>query len=529
MQCGYTCRSGRTGTVISAGAWQNGRPILAWSSAGFLVSRQADLQELKGSDVMLFTEYRNEPFSDFNQKDNADGYRAALKQVAEKLGQDWPLVIGGEKVETGNWLESFDPGKKDRLVGRAAAGGEKEIERAFDAAQEAFRVWSAFSMEDRSRALMRLAAIMRRRKAELSAWLTYEAGKNWAEADGDVAEAIDFVEYYAREALKLDGPLLAAALEGEENTTYLKPLGTGVAIPPWNFPFAIMVGTAIGPVAVGNTIIVKPSPNTPIIALKFMELVEEAGFPPGVVNVLTGFDADLGDALVDNVRTKFINFTGSVSTGLRIHERAIKLQPGQNFIKKVYTGMGGKDAILVDATADLHLAADAVVASAFGFNGQKCSAASRLITVPEIHEELLEKVVERAKALSVGHAEENHPVGAVINERQFDSILKYVETGKQEGAKLVLGGEAGPDGGWYIKPTIFDDVKPTATIACEEIFGPVLAVMPARDFDHAIELFNSTRYALTGGICSRSAERLNRARRELEIGRAACRESPERP
>src|SRR5690625_1110913 len=467
---------------------------------------------------MLFSEYRNEPFSDFTVEDNADEYRAALKQVEGELGRDWPLVIGGQHTETGKWLDSYDPGSKERLLGRAAAGGEKEIEAAFDAAGAAFRVWSEFSMADRSRALMRLAAIMRRRKREFSAWLTFEAGKNWAEADGDVAEAIDFVEYYAREALKLDGPRLAAALDGEENTTYLKPLGTGVAISPWNFPFAIMVGTAIGPVAVGNTIIVKPSPNTPLIALKFMELVEEAGFPPGVVNVLTGFDADLGDALVDNVRTKFINFTGSVSTGLRIHERAIKLQPGQNFIKKVYTGMGGKDAILVDATADLHLAADAVVASAFGFNGQKCSAASRLITVPEIHEELLEKVVERAKALSVGHAEENHPVGAVINERQFDSILKYVETGKQEGAKLVLGGEAGPDGGWYIKPTIFDDVKPTATIACEEIFGPVLAVMPARDFDHGIEIFNSTDYALTGGFISRNAERLNRARRELECG-----------
>jgi len=466
---------------------------------------------------MLFEEYRNEPFSDFTDARVTDEYRAALAAVEKELGQDYPLVIGGEEVTTGNWIESFDPGEKDRLLGRAAAAGSREIEKAYDAAEAAFRTWSAFTMEDRARALMRLAAVMRRRKRKLSAWLTFEAGKNWAEADGDVAEAIDFVEYYARQSLKLAEPVNTAGLPGEENTTYLKPIGTGVAIPPWNFPLAIMVGTAIGPAAVGNTMIIKPSPNTPLIAGEFMRCVAEAGFPPGVLNLLTGTDEELGDALVDNVRTRFINFTGSVGTGLRIHQRAAELQPGQNFIKKVYAEMGGKDAIIVDETADLDLAADAAVASAFGFNGQKCSAASRLITVPEIHDELLEKVLERTRQLSVGHASENADVGAVISERQFDSIMRYIETGKQE-AKLLLGGEAAEGNGWYIKPTVFDDVKPSATIACEEIFGPVLAVMPARDFDHAIELFNSTRYALTGGICSRSAERLNRARRELEVG-----------
>lgn len=466
---------------------------------------------------MLFERYRNEPFSDFSDAATAASYRAALAAVEAQLGRDWPLVIGDSRPETGEWLESFDPGKSDRLVGRAAAAGAAHIERAFDAAEAAFKVWSAVSMADRSRALMRLAAIMRRRKFELAALLTFEAGKNWAEADGDVAEAIDFVEYYAREALKLDGPVNVAGLPCEENTTYLKPLGTGVVIPPWNFPLAILVGTAIGPVAVGNTVIIKPSPNTPVIAGRFMELVAEAGFPAGVLNLLTGTDAVLGDALVDNVRARFINFTGSVNTGLRIHERAARLQPGQRFIKKVYAEMGGKDAIIVDETADLDLAADAVVASAFGFAGQKCSAASRLITVPQIHDELMEKVVERTRALSVGHAADNADVGAVISERQLNSIMKYIGSGRQE-ARLVLGGGRASEDGWFIEPTIFDDVKQSATIACEEIFGPVLAVMPARDFDHAIELFNSTSYALTGGICSRDAERLNRARRELEVG-----------
>lgn len=466
---------------------------------------------------MLFEEYYNEPFRDFTDQAEADDYRATLDSVRAELGRDWPLIIGGKEVTTGNWIESYDPGQKDRLVGRAAAAGVNEIEKAFDAAGEAYKVWSKFSMEDRARAVMRLSAIMRRRKSELSAWLTFESGKNWAEADGDVAEAIDFLEYYAREALFLDGPAHVAGLPGEENTTYYRPLGTGVAIPPWNFPLAIMVGTAVGPAVVGNTMIVKPSPNTPIIAGKFMECVAEAGFPPGVINLLSGTDADLGDALVDNVRTRFINFTGSVNTGLRIHERAAQLQPGQRFLKKVYAEMGGKDAMIVDETADLDLAAEAVVASAFGFNGQKCSAASRLITVPEIHEELLQKIVALTEKLSQGHAAENANVGAVINEKQFDSIMRYIEIGKME-ATLVTGGERAEGDGWFIKPTIFDDVKQSATIACEEIFGPVLAVMPARDFDHAIELFNSTSYALTGGICSRSAERLNRAREELECG-----------
>jgi 1-pyrroline-5-carboxylate dehydrogenase len=294
-------------------------------------------------------------------------------------------------------------------------------------------------------------------------------------------------------------------------------MGVGVVIPPWNFPFAIMVGTAIGPVVVGNTVIVKPSPNTPVIAAKFMECVREAGFPAGVINLLTGRDADLGDALVDHPRTRFINFTGSVSTGLRIHERAAKLQPGQAFLKKVYAEMGGKDALIVDETADLDEAAAAAVTSAFGFQGQKCSALSRLIVVEEVHDALVDKVVALAGSLSVGPAEENHAVGAVINEQQFNRILGYIETGKQE-AKLVLGGGQAREGGWYVEPTIFTDVARSATIACEEIFGPVLAVQKARDFDHALELANSSTYALTGGVMSRERARLDQARREFQAG-----------
>jgi 1-pyrroline-5-carboxylate dehydrogenase len=466
---------------------------------------------------MLFEPYRNEPFTDFTRPEAQEAYRQALARVQSELGRDYPLILDGKEVTTGAWIESFNPGRSEQLVGRSAAAGEREIDQAFDAAGTAFSSWSRLEMADRSRALMKLAAVIRRRKTELSAWLTVESGKNWAEADGDVAEAIDFVEYYAREALLLARPLRTHDYAGEENTTTLIPMGVGVVIPPWNFPFAIMVGTAIGPVAVGNTVIVKPSPNTPVIAFKFMECIREAGFPDGVINLLTGRDADLGDALVDHPRTRFINFTGSVNTGLRIHERAAKLQPGQAFLKKVYAEMGGKDALIVDETADLDEAAAAVVTSAFGFQGQKCSALSRLIVVEEVHDALLEKVIARAGELSVGPAEENHAVGAVINEQQFNRILGYVETGKQE-AKLVLGGKRAAEGGWYIEPTIFTDVPRSATIACEEIFGPVVAVQKARDFDHALELANSSTYALTGGVMSRSRARLDQARQEFQAG-----------
>lgn len=466
---------------------------------------------------MLFSPYDNEPFTDFGVPANADAYRQALEEARAGLGRDWPLVIGGERIVTGSWLESHDPGDAATLVGRAAAAGPAEINRAFAAAEGAFPGWAGLAMADRSRALMRLAAVLRRHKAELSAYLTLESGKNWAEADADVAEAIDFVEYYARDALNLVAPVHAAGLPGEENTTTLRPMGTGVAIPPWNFPLAILVGTAIGPVAVGNTIIVKPSPNTPVIAGKFMECLDEAGFPPGVVNLLTGTDADLGDALVDDARTRFINFTGSVGIGLRIHERAARPAPGQNFIKKVYAEMGGKDAMIVDETADLEAAAAAAVASAFGFQGQKCSALSRLVVVDAVHDQLLDLVVERAAALEVGPAAGNFPVGPVINERQFEKILEYIGIGRDEG-RVVLGGERARDGGWYIKPTIIADVAPDARVASEEIFGPVLAVVRARDFDHALEIVNDSPYALTGGVFSNDRHRLARARAEYQAG-----------
>ncbi|MBA2666197.1 MAG: L-glutamate gamma-semialdehyde dehydrogenase [Trueperaceae bacterium] len=468
---------------------------------------------------MAFEPYRNEPFTDFADPAAAAAYRDALEEVRGRLGRRWPLVIGGERVETGRWLQSFDPCDPTVVVGEVAMAGPDEIERAMTAATAAYTTWSRWPMLSRARALVRLAAIMRRRKLEFCAWETFEAAKNWREADADVAEAIDFLEYYARESLALAAPLRTHAWPGEENITTLQPLGVGVVIPPWNFLLAILVGTVAAPLVVGNTIVVKPSPATPVIAGLFMECVEEAGLPAGVINLLTGADEDLGDALVDDPRTRFINFTGSIPTGTRIHERAAKIQPGQRFVKRTMLEMGGKDALIVDETADLELAAESVVGSAFSFNGQKCSALSRLIVVDDVHDDLMERVLTRARTLTIGRATENADVTAVITERQFDRIGAYLEAAPSQG-RVVLGGSPakGAGAGWFIEPTIVDDVPADAPIACEEVFGPVLAVIRARDFEHAVEIFNSVDYGLTGGLISRSRDRIERARTELQAG-----------
>ncbi len=466
---------------------------------------------------MLFEPYQNEPFADFSDPATLTRFQKTLEAVRAQLGKDYPLIIGGEHVTTGEYLESRDPSRKERLVGRATKAGPREIELAMDAAWEAYKGWSQWSMEDRARVLIKLAAIMRRRREELAAWEVFEASKNYLEAIGDVAEGIDFCEYYARTALALAQPLHSYSHPGEENTTVYQPMGAGLVIPPWNFLLAILVGTTVGPVVVGNTVVVKPSPSTPIIAAKFMEMVAEAGFPPGVINLLTGDDAVLGDALVDHPRTRFINFTGSVATGTRIHERAAKVQPGQSWLKRTFLEMGGKDALIVDETADLELAAQAAVVGAFGFQGQKCSAMSRLIVVDEVHDQLVERVKALTEKLTVGPADENPDVAAVINERQYRKILGYIEAGKAE-ARLVTGGLPADGDGWFIKPTVFADVPVGASIACDEIFGPVMAVLRARDFGHALEIANSSVYALTGGVFSRSRENLTRARAEFEVG-----------
>jgi 1-pyrroline-5-carboxylate dehydrogenase len=466
----------------------------------------------------VFEPYFPTPYSDFTDPARRAAYELALAGVGKTLGRSHRLVIDGEAVDTGHAITSVNPARPDQVVGEIAAADAATAEAALDAAWAAFPAWSGLDAVSRARYGLKLAAIMRRRLFELAALQTYEAGKNWAEAEADVAEAVDFVEYYARQAVELGRPLDVVQVPGEENESHLIPIGAGVAIPPWNFPLAILVGMVMGPVLAGNTVVCKPASNTPIIGSRWMDMVVEAGFPPGVINYVPGAGGEIGDLLVDHPRTRFINFTGSKEVGLRIAGRAAVVHEGQRWLKRAYMEMGGKDAMIVDETADLEAAVTDALRSAFGFQGQKCSAASRLILVDAVHDEVLERVTEGAAALEVGPPDENHPVGPVISAAQHGSILEEIDRGKGE-AKLVTGGSPiDRDGGWYIEPTVFAEVPPDARLAQHEIFGPVLSVIRAGDFDEALDIANGTEFGLTGGLYSNDRERIERARREFHVG-----------
>lgn len=360
--------------------------------------------------------------------------------------------------------------------------------------------------------------MLRRRKHEFSAWMTFEAGKTRAEADADTAEAIDFMEFYAREMQRLNQPQPLTIMEEEENELYYVPLGVGIVIPPWNFPLAIMVGMTTASIVAGNTVVLKPASTTPVIAAKFIELLEEAGLPAGVVNFLPSPGEEVGDYLVDHHLTRFISFTGSRDVGLRINERAARTNPGQKWIKRVIAEMGGKDTIVVDDDADLELAADAITASAFGFSGQKCSACSRAIIHEDVYDEVLNKVIERTRQLTLGNpAELATNMGPVIDQKAYRKVQEYIEIGKQEG-RLVLGGNTGDPNGYFIEPTIFADVDSMARVSQEEIFGPVVAFTKATSFEEALTFANNTEYGLTGAVITNNRVNLEKARREFFVG-----------
>ncbi|MFZ5450119.1 MAG: L-glutamate gamma-semialdehyde dehydrogenase [Thermodesulfobacteriota bacterium] len=462
--------------------------------------------------------FANEPLTDFSDPASSAAYREALAQVRRQLGRHGHLIADGKQVDTGKRIVSINPARPKEIVGTAAAAAPDHADLALEAAWKAFPAWAGRGVADRAALLVKLAAEMRRRKLILAAWETLEGSKNWVEADADVAEAIDFCEYYARQALEFAKPLPVHPFPGEINQSWLQPLGAGVVLAPWNFPLAILVGMVIGPVAAGNTVVVKPSSYTPLVGSVFMEIAASVGFPPGVINFLPGMGNEVGDYLVDHPRTRFINFTGSREVGVRIMARAAQIHPGQQWLKRVYTELGGKDAVVIDETADLDAAIPEVIKSAFGFQGQKCSAASRLIVAAEVYEEVLERLAAAVKDIQVGPAEENFPVGAMISEAQHKMILTEIERGKGEGRLIVGGQPIDRDGGYYIAPTVFADVIPSARLAQQEIFGPVLAVIRAADFDEAVSIFNGTEYGLTGGLFSRSRDRLDRAKREFNVG-----------
>jgi 1-pyrroline-5-carboxylate dehydrogenase len=466
-------------------------------------------------------EFRNEPFTDFSQPANAEAMRAAIEKVRGELGREYPIVIDGEKIALESKFNSVNPARKDEIVGVFSEGDSNTelVEKAITAATKAFRSWRNVPAAERADYLFKIADLMRQRKHELSAWMVFEVSKTWAEADGDTAEAIDFCEFYGREMLRWADEQPVTPYPGEKNRFEYIPLGVGAVIPPWNFPLAIMAGMTMAAVVAGNTVVLKPSSDSPTIAAKFIEIVEEAGMPAGVVNFISG-SAKTGEAMVTHPKTRFISFTGSKGVGLHINEEAAKTRPGQIWIKRVVAEMGGKDAIVVaDDAADLDAVASGVVSAAFGYQGQKCSACSRLIVDEKVHDQLMEKVVALTKNLKIGLPTDGDTnVAAVINKRSFDNTLGYIKKGVDEGGNVLTGGSGDDSNGYYIEPTIIDDVKPGATIEQEEIFAPVLAVIKARDFDHALEIANDTEFGLTGALYSASQERLDRAQREFHVG-----------
>jgi 1-pyrroline-5-carboxylate dehydrogenase len=462
--------------------------------------------------------YKNEEYLDWSDERNVAAMQAALRDVGSRLGRNYPAIIGGKRVETDGEIVSVNPANPSEVVGRTASATEREADMALESATSTFETWSRTSAEARARILLRASAIMKRRRFELLAWEAYEGGKPWAEADAQVAEAIDFLEYYAREMLRLKDGVEIYAIPGEESRYSYQAMGVGVVIAPWNFPTAILTGMSSAAIVTGNTVIMKPSEFTPVIGAVVAEIFEEAGLPEGVLNYLPGYGSEVGDYLVGDARTRFISFTGSMATGLRINELAARQIENQRWVKRVIAEMGGKDAMVIDDSADPDSAAADIVKSAYGYSGQKCSAASRAIVHADIYDEVLGKVVRNARALKIGGPESaDVNVGPVISEPQFEKVSSYVDAGKQEGDR-VLGDDPGdPEGGYFVSPTIFE-VGQDARVAREEIFGPVLSVIKASDFDEALRFANDSPYGLTGGVYSRNRDNLERARREFKAG-----------
>jgi 1-pyrroline-5-carboxylate dehydrogenase len=463
-------------------------------------------------------EFTNEAFVDFSRPENKAAMEAALAKVKAEFGKEYPMYIGGEKVYTTAKMSSTNPSHPSEVIGVFQAGTKDSADAAVEAAWKAFETWKKVPAEDRAECLFRAAKIVRDRKFEISAWICYEVGKSWAEADGDTAETIDFLEFYAREMLRLAGPQAVTPMKGEKNFMVYIPLGVGAAIPPWNFPAAIATGMAVAALVTGNTVVLKPSEEATIVASKMVEILYEAGIPKGALNLVTGAGEIVGDALVKNPKTRFITFTGSKEVGLVISEAAGKKSPGQIWIKRAVLEMGGKDAVIVDEEADVDSAVEGVAQAAFGYQGQKCSACSRAIVSEKVYDAFVQKMVDRAKKVTVGPSEDpKNYMGPVASKTALETVLGYIDVGKKEGCVLV-GGDRAPGDGYFVQATVIADVDPKARIAQEEIFGPVLAVIKARDFDHALEIANGTEFGLTGGVYSKNPQKLEKARESFHVG-----------
>ncbi|MFG0331726.1 MAG: L-glutamate gamma-semialdehyde dehydrogenase [Maioricimonas sp. JB049] len=463
--------------------------------------------------------FQNEPHTDFSKAANREAMQEALEEVASELGGEYPLVIDGKAIDTRSEIISRNPSKKDQVVGTAASASADHAEDAIEAARRAFRQWSKVSADHRAEYLELIAAEMRNRRFELASWMVYECGKPWDEADADVAEAIDFCMYYAACMRELGVPL-QCDYPGEENSYWYRARGVAVVIAPWNFPLAILTGMTAAALVAGNTVIMKPAEQSPVIAAKLMEIIRDAGIPDGVVAYLPGVGEEVGPALVGSPDVDIIAFTGSREVGLSINRLASETDPRQTSVKRVIAEMGGKNAIIVDEDADLDEAVLGVVQSAFGYSGQKCSACSRVIVLDAAYDAFLERLKNAVESLKVGPAEmPGTDVGPVIEEEAFERINDYISIGNDECTPVASQDVSKlARQGFFVGPHVFADVEPDSRLAQDEIFGPVLSVLRADDLDEAFEIANGTSYALTGGIFSRSPENLERARHELFVG-----------
>jgi 1-pyrroline-5-carboxylate dehydrogenase len=464
--------------------------------------------------------YKTEPLLDMTRCEHIQTYQQHIQDIESKLGKHYDLIIDGKRIKTHVMYTSLNPANKKEIIGTISQASQKEVDLALDAALKRFETWKVSSPKMRADVLFKAASIIRKRKFEFSAFMTKEAGKSYVEADADTAEAIDFLEYYGRQMLdilEVDKKVLSRR-DIERNEFGYIPLGVGAIITPWNFPLAILAGMTCAAIVTGNTVLLKPALTTQVIAYKFMEVLEEAGLPHGVVNFVPGKADEVGEYLVSHPSIRFISFTGSKKVGIHIYEKAAIVHKRQKWLKRVIAEMGGKDAIIVDNDADLDFASDAIVKSAFGFSGQKCSACSRAIIHQDVYEEMMTKIVEKTKQLKMGDPKDPHTfIGPVNDQVAFDKIKEYIEIGRKEGV-LVTGGHCDDNTGYFIEPTVFRDLDPSSRMMQEEIFGPVLGITKANDFKHAIEIANNTEYGLTGAVITNNREHIELAKRDFHVG-----------
>lgn len=463
-------------------------------------------------------EFKNEVFLDFTDPIIEKKQKKALLSVRANFGKEYPNFINGKAVKTTAKTISLNPANTDETIGIFQKSGKDDAETAMQAAQKAFETWKFVPVKKRAEFLFKAANIIRKRRLEINAWMISEVGKNYLEADADTCEAIDFLEFYGREVLRFAEKQPIIPVKGEKNKMIYIPLGVGVIIPPWNFPFAILIGTACAAIAAGNTIVLKPSSDSPMMGWLFADIMNSLGLPKGVLNYVVASGAEAGDYLVQHPKTRFISFTGSMEVGLRINELAAKTSPGQIWIKRVIAEMGGKDSMIIDSEADIDDAVKGTVAAAFGFQGQKCSACSRVIVDTKVYKEFVAKLKPAVEALVQGNPIDNHFMGPVVSAKAEKSILEYIEIGKKEGNLLTGGEKIKGMNGYFIKPTVFTDIEPMARISQEEIFGPVLAVIKSKNFEDSLEIANNTMFGLTGAVYTSNKKKLAKAEQEFHCG-----------